>query len=177
MMNEELPVIQIENIHRALLTIPDSSTRTAALRDLETLRTVLEVQVARIVQLNRMIPPDMQLHDAHRVKVAFRAFLNLAKVLGLTWAQKSSLLDVPERTLRRWAVREPCLNTEKQKRMGVVLAIYYLAGKAFPVDPKGWLLRPNSHPKLEGRPPLALMLDGEYRDLALVHAIARSFEP
>ena len=113
-MNEELPVIQIENIHRALLTIPDSSTRTAALRDLETLRTVLEVQVARIVQLNRMIPPDMQLHDAHRVKVAFRAFLNLAKVLGLTWAQKSSLLDVPERTLRRWAVREPCL-TQRSK--------------------------------------------------------------
>lgn len=176
-MNEGLPVIQIESIHRALLSIPDSSTRMAAVRYLDFLRTVLGVQSARIVQLNRMIPPDMQLHDAHRVSVAFRAFLNLAKVLGLTWAQKSSLLDVPERTLRRWAVKEPRLDAEKQKRMGIVLAIYYLAGKAFQDDPKGWLLRPNSHPKLEGRPPLARMLDGRYRDLALVYAIARSFEP
>jgi uncharacterized protein (DUF2384 family) len=176
-MNEELPVIQIENIHRALLSVPDSSTRLAAVRDLDFLRTVLGIQSARIVQLNRMVPPDMQLPDAHRVSVAFLAFLNLAKVLGLTWAQKSSLLDVPERTLRRWAVKEPRLNAEQQKRMGLVPAIYYLAGKEFPDDPKRWLLRPDSHPKLEGRTPLARMLDGRYQDLALVFAIARSFEP
>ena len=60
-------------------------------------------------------------------------------------------------------IREPRPDTDKQRRLGFVLGIYHLAGKEFPDDPKGWLLRPNSHPDLGGRPPLleCLMADTE----------------
>ena len=111
---------------------------------------------------------------AHQVQVAYKAFLSLARELHLTWHQKSLLLSVSERTLRRWATDTAHPNPDQQQRLGRILAIYYLAGELIPGDAPGWLIRPNNHPVLKGLSPLAHMLAG---DLAGVLRIARSLEP
>ena len=111
---------------------------------------------------------------ARQVQVAYQAFLSFARELHLTWHQKSLLLSVSERTLRRWATDTPHPNWDQQQRLGWILTIYYFAGKFIPGDALGWLTRPNSHPALKGMSPMARMLAG---DLAGVLRIARSLEP
>jgi len=111
---------------------------------------------------------------ALQVQVAYQAFLSFARELHLTWHQKSLLLSVSERTLRRWATDTPHPNWDQLQRLGWILTIYYFAGKFIPGDASGWLMRPNGHPALNGKSPLAHMLAG---DLAGVLRIAQSLEP
>jgi len=110
--------------------------------------------------------------------VAFKAVLSIAHELNLSLEQRCTLLGIPKTTYYRWINQGFKGDRDKLDRMAFFLAIYHLAGTSFPGGggAKGWLTRPNTHPALAGRSPLAHMLKGGMENILTVHRIARAAE-
>ena len=117
--------------------------------------------------------------ESAKIVVAFKAFVVMADVLGLTWDQRCLLLGVPRTTYHRWVANGiGSTDRDKRDRLAYLLAIYHYAGTAFPGGggAKGWLTRPNTHPTFDGIRPLDRMLKGGMDDLLAVHHVARAAE-
>ena len=115
--------------------------------------------------------------DLELAKVNFKAFLLMSKDLHLTLAQRSLLLNVPSRTLRRWTIGEPRPDRDKRARLKYLAAIYVLAkNTAQESGVADWLLQPNNHPFCDGISPLARLLKGGLEDVMAVHRLALELE-
>jgi uncharacterized protein (DUF2384 family) len=117
--------------------------------------------------------------ESAKIALAFKAFVAMADLLGLTWDQRCLLLGVPRTTYHRWVTNGVgTTDRDKRDRLAYLLAIYHYAGTAFPGGggAKGWLTRPNTHPTFEGIRPLDRMLKGGLEDLLAVHHVARAAE-
>jgi putative toxin-antitoxin system antitoxin component (TIGR02293 family) len=116
--------------------------------------------------------------EEHKLNLAFRAVDRLADALDLSWDERCCLLGIPRSTYQRWLDHGVKGDRDKHDRIAYLLAIYHLAGTAFPGagGAKGWLTRPNTHPACAGRRPLDILLQGGMEDLLAVHRVLRAAE-
>ena len=119
--------------------------------------------------------PDAQ---EQKLNIAFRAVDAMADDLGLSWENRCRILGIPRSTYHRWLNLGVKGDRDNHDRIAYLLAIYHLAGTAFPGagGAKGWLTRPNTHPAFEGRRPLDILLKGGMNDLLTVHRVLRAAE-
>lgn len=103
------------------------------------------------------------------------AFRKVAEALGLTLSQQAAILGVSRATVAGWK-SAPGNDGDKLDRMAHFVAIYGLAGQAFPGErgAEDWLRRPNTAPLFEGGTPLALLLEGRFESLLRTYDHLRS---
>lgn len=94
------------------------------------------------------------------------AFRKVAEALGLKLPEQAAILGVSRATIAGWQTT-PGQDPDKLDRMALFIAIYGLAGQAFPGErgAEGWLRRPNRAKPFEGRPPMDLILEGRFESL------------
>jgi hypothetical protein len=104
--------------------------------------------------------------------VAFRAFLRIADLWGLTVDEQLVLLGGPARsTYYNWKKDGPgALAPDTLERLSYVLGIYKALQILLPVPERAdaWVREPNDAPLFGGRPALERMLSGQVADLFVV---------
>lgn len=154
-------MIQIENIKQALLTVPDSATQADALLDLETLKSTLEVQGVRILQLNNMIPLDERGNPATQEYVdALLCRPRIPSSEEVRWI------------LNAWGVPESEHGwLSEGLRARYVLEVWECLRALMPEArmAESWMSRPNDNSLFRGEPPLKVLLRPE--GLGAIHAL------
>ena len=94
------------------------------------------------------------------------AFRKVAGALRLTLPEQAAILGVSRTTIAGWKAA-PGPDPDKLDRMALFVAIYGLAGQAFPGPPgaEGWLRRPNTAAPFAGAAPMDLLLKGRFESL------------
>jgi len=110
--------------------------------------------------------PEIQETRAGDDALLLAAFRKVAGSLGLTLPEQASILGVSRATVAGWKTT-PGPDPDKLDRMALFVAIYGLAGQAFPGErgAEGWLRRPNTAALFAGVPPLDLLLKGRFESL------------
>lgn len=154
---------QIEAIREALAHIPDSNQieRDAAIQALKTLYATIEVQGARIIQLNNMIPLDERGDPATQEYVD--ALLRRPRVPSrdeVSWILTT--WEVPQAE-HDWLAQGP--------RARYVLEIWEGLRSLMPENhmAEAWMSRANDNPLFKGEPPVKLLLRAD--GLPAIHAL------
>jgi uncharacterized protein (DUF2384 family) len=94
------------------------------------------------------------------------AFRKAAGALGLTLPDQATLLGVSRATLGGWKTT-PGNDPDKLDRMALFVAIFGLAGQAFPGErgAEGWLKRANTASLFGGKAPLDFLLCGRFEGI------------
>jgi len=94
------------------------------------------------------------------------AFRKVAAALRLTLPEQAAILGVSRTTIAGWKAT-PGPDPDKLDRMALFVAIFGLAGQAFPgtAGAEGWLRRPNTAAPFAGTAPLALLFQGRFESL------------
>lgn len=121
--------------------------------------------------MNRLAP-STTITPAEASAAAFRTFLRIADLWGLTVDEQLVLLGRPARsTYYNWRKEgTPSLSHDTMERLSYLLGIYKALQILLP-DPEradAWPRRPNEAPLFGGLPALERMLSGRVADLFLV---------
>lgn len=114
--------------------------------------------------------PDIQSPRPGDGELLLSAFRKVAARLELTLPEQAALLGVSRATIAGWK-GAPGPDPDKLDRMALAVAIYGLAGEAFPGErgAEGWLRRPNQAAPFLGEAPLDLLLKGRFESLLRTH--------
>ena len=138
-------------------------------------------KAATAAELDKVKPHLTKAELQDMSHIGFKVFMALKEEWGLSPMQCMQLLGLEESNRSTWNLwqarfkegREAALfDRDRLERLSHLAQIYRGVTSAFPEDRHGlgWLLAPNANPVFQGRPPLAVMLDGRIQDLATVQS-------